>query len=152
MRNNEENIFRDGELVETIIMPLGVAKGSPLVKKEWAKDELGNYVSKFHGKDARNSVIGNVTSKFDEDSGKTSHRVTGTQAQIFTEKQKTVYMLVEPKKQPGPDGKYRVHVIKAVYSLITGQRIDVIRHQINQILQEPPKNTAMAEALAALKR
>ncbi|MFZ5559836.1 MAG: hypothetical protein ACOZAL_03515 [Patescibacteria group bacterium] len=42
-------------------------------------------------------------------------RVTGTQATFFEGGKEIIYMILEPKKQPGPDGKYRIHILKAVY-------------------------------------
>jgi hypothetical protein len=124
MRDERRNIFNDGEIVETIIMPEEIFRGHSWEKQNWAETALADYVSKFHGRSARFHVIGNLTS---------DNRTTGTKASFLERDKEIIYMIMEPKaeKQPGTDGKYRVHIIKAEYE--TGKEatmLDVIEHKL----------------------
>lgn len=104
----KRNIFGDGDIVRTVVMPEKIFKGKPWEKEEWAKRVLGDFVSEFHGRDARHQVVSHLTK---------DNRVSGTEATFFKKGKDIVYMLQEPKpeNQPGPDGRYRVHIVKAVY-------------------------------------
>jgi hypothetical protein len=109
MRDDRRNIFNDGRIVATIPMPVEIFKGWPHKKAEWAEDVLGDHISEFHGRNARYHVFSNLTR---------DGRTTGTKATFLEKGKEIVYMIMEPKveKQPGPDGKYRVHIMKAEYS------------------------------------
>ncbi|OGZ32001.1 MAG: hypothetical protein A2V69_00125 [Candidatus Portnoybacteria bacterium RBG_13_40_8] len=107
MIDKRRNIFRDGELVETVVMPIEIYKGTVHQKREWAQKVLADYISTFHGKESRWRAIGHINLS--------TGRVTGTKAQFFNNGKEIIYMISEPEKQPGPDGKYRVHILKAEY-------------------------------------
>lgn len=109
MKDDRKNIFNDGRIVETVIMPQEIFRGPPSEKEQWAQNILGDYVSKFHGKGARSHVIGYLNRE---------GRSTGIQATFYEGSKEIIYILMEPKakNQPGPDGEYRIHIIKTEYA------------------------------------
>lgn len=113
MRKKRRDIFRDGELATTVIMPRAIYDGSFPAKENWARKELAYYITQFHG-----PQFDSLGPRWQVDCcvNRSNGRVTGIQATIRNGEEETFYMVVEPVNQPGRDGKYWIQIHKAVYN------------------------------------
>ena len=110
------NIFNDGEIVHTFVIPKEVRGLIHHQKKSWGEQALVDYVAQFFGDRARWNV-----------SQSRSHNgsLTGTQVVIQNGDIRTIFMLVEPR------GEFRneVHISKMVEDMNEGDFLDVIDYK-----------------------
>lgn len=132
----KKNIFTDGEIVHTFVIPDKVKK-SAYEKGILGNEALANYVTQLFGNRFKSGVV---------ESNSHNGSLTGTQVVIQKGNKRITFMLVEPK-EPFRD---EVHISKMVEDMNEGGLLDVIDYSISNKKKSEPFSSPFS-SLGAIK-